>query len=83
MARSDTTGRRPSSRSAGPVSLSRYDLVLAVIPSAFLVALLLGHVLAIPARTALFGASVVGGLALFDALFVNPPRGPDPGRPSG
>lgn len=55
--------------------VSRYDLLLAVIPLAFLASLTLGTVLAIPVRTALVGALVVGTLALVDALFINPPRG--------
>lgn len=55
-------------------SLSRYDLVLAVIPLAFLVALAVAHVGAAPFRSTLFAASIVGALALVDALFLNPPR---------
>lgn len=60
-----------------PAPVSRYDLVLAVIPSAFLVALILGNVLPVSPRIALASASVVGALALLDALFLNPPRRPD------
>lgn len=60
---------------------SRYDLVLAVIPAAFLVAGLAGSVLAVPLETAVIAASALGGLAVVDALFLNPPRGPSTGRP--
>lgn len=55
--------------------LSRYDLVLAVIPTAFVVALLVGNLLSVSARVALVSASVVGALAVLDALFLNPPTG--------
>lgn len=54
---------------------SRYDLVLAVIPTAFVVALLVGNLLSVSARVALVSASVVGALAVLDALFLNPPTG--------
>lgn len=55
-------------------SASRYDLVLAVIPVAFLAAFAVAHVGAAPFRSALVVASLVGALALVDALFLNPPR---------
>lgn len=54
---------------------SRYDLVLAVIPTAFVVALLVENLLSVSARVALVSASVVGALAVLDALFLNPPTG--------
>ena len=57
-------------------SLSRYDLVLAFIPVVFVLSVVLGHLLSVPFRTTLVGASVVGALALLDALFVNPPIRP-------
>lgn len=53
--------------------VSRYDLVLAVIPTAFLVAGLLGQFVSAPTHVVLTGATVVGALALVDGLFVNPP----------
>lgn len=56
-------------------SLSRYDLVLAVIPAAFLAASLLGAALPVGPREAMVGAALVGALVLVDALFVHPPRG--------
>lgn len=59
--------------------LSRYDLVLLVIPAAFAAALFLQTVGVIPARTAVLGASAVGVVSMLDALFVNPPKD----RPSG
>lgn len=54
-------------------SVTYYDLVLAVIPSVFVVAVLVGAVFSVPAETAITGASVAAALALADALFVNPP----------
>lgn len=67
------TGRQP-----GPVrrliaSLSRHDFVLAVIPSAFLVAMLVGTLLGLSTETVLFGGATIGIAALLDALFLNPP----------
>jgi hypothetical protein len=56
--------------------VSRHDLVLAVIPSAFVVALLVGQFLSLSARTTLAVASLVGMAVLLDALFVHPPRTP-------
>ena len=62
------------------VPVTRYDLVLAAIPSAFVAAVLAAHLLSVPVQTALTGASAVGALALIDALFLNPPGGRT-GRP--
>lgn len=55
-------------------TLTRYDLVLAVIPSAFIVAVLLGHVFSLSVEASAAVASVVGALALLDGLFVHPPE---------
>lgn len=60
---------------------SRYDLVLAVIPAAFLVAVALGSTLSVSATTAVTAAAVLSGLAVMDALFFNPPREPTVGEP--
>jgi len=53
--------------------LTRYDLVLAVIPIALLAASLVHVVLSVPLVTALGSAAIVSGLALADAIFVHPP----------
>jgi hypothetical protein len=53
--------------------VSRYDLVLAVIPAAFLLALLSTVLLSVPLRTTLPASSLVGVLALTDTLYLNPP----------
>jgi choline-glycine betaine transporter len=60
---------------------SRHDLVLAVIPAAFLVAAVLGTTLSVSATTAVTAAALLSGLAMLDALFFNPPRGPTAGEP--
>lgn len=65
---SDTTN------TAAVSGVTRYDLVLAVIPSAFVVALLAGHVLSLSVEASAVFASIVGGLALLDGLFLNPPE---------
>lgn len=54
--------------------LSRYDLVLAVIPTAFLLAGVVSQIASAPTHVVLTGAAAVGLLALVDGMFVNPPR---------
>jgi small-conductance mechanosensitive channel len=58
-------------------TLSRYDLVLLVIPATFVLALAIAQVSPFAVSTVLAAASLVGALAVVDGLFVNPPRGPD------
>lgn len=55
-------------------SASRYDLVLAMIPSAFVIAVLLGNLISLSMQSQLLVAALVGLIALVDALFINPPR---------
>lgn len=55
------------------ISLSRYDLVLAIIPSAFVLSLLVGVLLSAPMELTLLPAAMVGTVVLADALFLNPP----------
>jgi len=52
---------------------SRYDIVLAVIPAAFVVAVFVSVVFSVPLRAVLPAGSLVGGLALVDGLYRNPP----------
>lgn len=52
---------------------SRHDLVLAVIPAAFLLAALVAASPSVPASAALAAASVVGVVAVLVALFWHPP----------
>lgn len=54
-------------------SLSRYDLVLVVLPLLFVLATAAGALSTIPMRVALASASLFGGVLVADALFVNPP----------
>ena len=70
-----TESRGPNDRRVPFHSLSRYDLLLAFVPTVFLVSIIVGNVLSLGTQTALAGASLVGTIALADALFINPPRG--------
>jgi len=71
MAASNTDART-TDRTAGR-TVTRYDLVLLVIPAVFVLALAAAHVSPFRAQTLLAAASLVGGLAVVDGLFVNPP----------
>ena len=53
--------------------LTRYDVVLTVIPFVFVTALLATTTLSVPFVPALAAGAVVSAVALADALFVNPP----------
>ena len=61
-------------------AVSRYDAVLAVIPLSFLASAFAGQLLPVDPQVGLIVASIVGLLAVVDALFLNPPRGPGSGR---
>lgn len=61
---------------------SRYDLVLAVIPAAFVAAVLVGSAAPVSFTTTAGIASAIGLLAVVDALFLNPPREPSPRPPA-
>lgn len=52
---------------------TRYDLVLAVVPLAFIVALVAGLFSAVSVHGALAAAALVGAAAVVEALVVNPP----------
>lgn len=52
---------------------SRYDVVLAAIPITFTLAILIGSLFSIPLNVALFGASLIGAVAIIDGIFLNPP----------
>lgn len=53
--------------------LSRYDLLLAVIPLAFIVAILATIVAGIQLELAVAGGAVVSLFALADGIYFNPP----------
>ncbi|WP_415380353.1 hypothetical protein [Halosimplex sp. TS25] len=73
MATSDRT-RTTREHSTADRRLSRYDLLLLVIPAAFLLALAGSTVSSVPTSALVAGASIVGALAVADGLFRNPPR---------
>lgn len=54
--------------------LSRYDLVLGLIPVALLSSAVGASVSDLPLHVVLLAGAVVSLLAMIDALFVNPPR---------
>ncbi|MFC3957964.1 hypothetical protein [Halovivax cerinus] len=54
---------------------TRWDLLLAIIPMAFAGAATASTALGIPPEAGMTLASVVGSLALVDALFLRPPNG--------
>jgi hypothetical protein len=57
--------------------LTRYDLILLAIPVALLASLLAHVAVGVPLRTTLVPASLVGALAIVDAVFLNPPTAGD------
>lgn len=71
----------PESIDLSPHDLSRYDLVLAVIPLAFVLGVFASGLLSVSMQVGMAMASALGGVAVLDALFVNPPEVPsDPGE---
>jgi hypothetical protein len=54
-------------------SLTRYDLVLTVIPVALILTVGAAELFGLPNRAALGSGAVIGLVALADALFLNPP----------
>ena len=67
------TDRIVSRTTDGAAAVSRYDLVLAVVPVAFLLAFAAGLLSSIPLYAAMAIGSLAGTVAVADALFVNPP----------
>ncbi|WP_245180722.1 hypothetical protein [Haloarcula amylovorans] len=53
--------------------MTRYDLVLALIPAAFLLALAAASVVGVALPTAFAAGSIVAVAAVTDALFLHPP----------
>lgn len=72
MATSDRT-RHGREHSSVERRFSRYDLLLLVIPAAFLLALAGSTLSSLPLSALMGAASLVGALAVIDGLFVNPP----------
>lgn len=75
MAVSNDPARTGSSRvfPATFDGLSRYDLVLALVPLAFALTLSVHVLVGISLQLAVAGGAVLGLAVLVDALFVNPP----------
>ncbi len=69
-----------TTRVANQRSISRYDIVLAVIPAALIWSALLAYVLGVGLEVGLLIGGIIGMLALLDAVLLNPPRGPQTGR---
>jgi hypothetical protein len=61
------------------LGVSRYDILLAVIPAAMICALVVGRLLSLSLRTTLVAGAAVGLLAMVDGLFRHPP---DAGGPT-
>ncbi|QIO23755.1 hypothetical protein [Haloarcula sp. JP-L23] len=62
-------------RSAPTPSLSRYDFVLALIPTTFLLTVVAAGLVGVAVPKALAVGSVLALTAVVDALFINPPTG--------
>lgn len=60
-------------------STAQYDLVLGLIPLAFVLAMTLGTALGLSVQVMLVAAALVGVVALVDALYLNPPIEHGPG----
>ena len=82
-----STGRRTRgpdgqswNRPPRPSSVSRYDLVLAVIPLTFLLTAVLSGLLGVTLHIALGASGLFGIAAVVDALFLHPPT---EGGPTG
>lgn len=75
QASSDTKSRRPFD------GVSRYDLLLAVLPLGFLCSVLAHVLVAIPLQMAIASGALFGLAVTVDALFVHPPAGNPPQSP--
>jgi hypothetical protein len=60
-------------------SPSRYDLLLAAVPVAFLLSVAAQAVFGMPLELAIAGGSLLGTAVVTDALFLNPPIDPQEG----
>lgn len=81
MATSPDTGYRSSESSLrtkleGVPDLCRYDAVLAAIPLVFALVLSAHALLPVPFRLAIAAGSLLSGLLLLDATYLNPPSHP-------
>lgn len=56
-----------------PGTVSRYDLLLAAVPGAFVLALVAGRTLSLPPHLTIIAGATIAALAIGDGLFRNPP----------
>lgn len=56
-------------------TISRYDILLGLIPTAFAISFLASHILDLPFEATVLGGVAVASIALFDGLFARPPTG--------
>lgn len=75
MQGSDNDLVRSIVRSISSIRLTRYDLLLSIIPATFLLATVVATLFSTSIQRSFLAASVVGVLVLFDGLFRNPPTG--------
>ncbi|WP_408957213.1 hypothetical protein [Natrinema sp. 74] len=72
----DLTGIDTGSRLAEWLStIDRYDLLLGLIPAAFVLAVFVGRLLGLPFEGAVLGGVAIATLAMLDGLFFRPPSG--------
>ena len=67
------TDRIVSRTTDGATVVTRYDLVLAIVPVALLLGLATGLLSSVPLYAAMAIGSLVGAVAVADALFIDPP----------
>lgn len=56
-------------------TISRYDLLLGLIPTAFAVAFLTGRLFDLPFEATVLGGVAIASIAMLDGLFFRPPTG--------
>ena len=76
MVTRDITGIIDPSRIADRLpAIDRYDLLLGLIPTAFVIAFLASRVLDLPFESAVVGGVAIVAPALLDGVFFRPPTG--------
>lgn len=73
VSRSPGRDRQATDLTAAGDRLTRYDLILVAIPLALLASILAHLAVGVPLRATLLPASLVGAVAVIDAVFLNPP----------
>ena len=57
-------------------TIDRYELLVGLIPAAFVVAFLASRLLELPVEAAMLGGVAIATPALLDGIFFRPPTGP-------